>query len=495
MKGYNKPSNGHFALGRVFIDRTMIEEIYDTDKEKAMYVVQDTSGQIEKVGEYTHNDQSYHPFNDKTVREGIMQLPSNMGNKRDPHELLDQIRQEYLWRFLDLHTGYLQLLARYCMATWVYDRYSKLPFFKIIGPPGTGKSKFLQICAAISFRPIDLGVSTTPANVFRSIDTYLGSAFFDEANFEDTSNTSDIAKILIAGYEKKGTVKRCDGPNYTSNYYKVYGPKFLAGHSLYKDPGLNSRIITCRSYRSKRLDLDMNMDHAEEMAGSLRNDLLRFRFDQFHKIEPYQEVKGLEGFDARFREIINPLFLTVGETQVPPDLQSYLEELDHQRKILDQSNIEGLVVGEILNQVMNGNTEIRPVTVADKISQMEGFDISREKVGRMFLNLGLGERKQKTSGMFYKVDLQIAEELAHQYGFEYTPVSLNHPVDNATRQNSDMIQQECLAGTHELERGSVSASIDGKKVLAFDQSVDKQDHKLSRATEVFSPKMAPMKFQ
>jgi hypothetical protein len=420
-------SNEIFTLGKVFDDKTMIETVFDHDQEKARFVVKDKSGQISTVDDYLHFDLLYRPFNEKSIRERIMLLPSRLGAPQNPRELLIRTKC-ILYQFLDLEPGFLDLLARYCMLTWVFDRFPKIPYFQIIGSPGTGKSNLLQIFGKICYHPINMGASTTTASLFRLMDKYRGTGILDEANFQDTGNSSDLVKILNAGYDHNGVVPRCNSNTYEPELYNVFGPKIMAGHTLFSDPGLNSRFISTRSYRSKRKDLDSNMERAELLAGPLRNDLLRFRLDYFNNIDPYQEVEGTLHFDARFREIFNPLLLACGEKAIPLELKGYLQGLNHQRVLSYQSSDEGLVVHEITNQIKAGKSFIRPGEVARIITNRDGFEISAEKVGRIFLDLGMDDRKRTSGSMVYKIDPDRAEELAFQYGFDYKSEGKKSPI-------------------------------------------------------------------
>jgi hypothetical protein len=138
----------------------------------------------------------------------------------------------------------------------------------MIGPPGSGKTRVLDVLSRVAFAPYTSS-NATAAAIFRTLHARGGTLFLDEA--ERLKNTQDPAaaetlSILLAGYRRGGRASRLEPlPNgqFKTVEFDVFGPKAMACVAGLP-PALASRCIRLTMFRAprdsgrahKRLDAD-----------------------------------------------------------------------------------------------------------------------------------------------------------------------------------------------------------------------------------------------
>ena len=68
----------------------------------------------------------------------------------------------FIHRYLELPADFEEIASLYVLLTWVYEFAPSIPYLRVIGDWGTGKTRFLQVAGAVCFRPIFASGATTP---------------------------------------------------------------------------------------------------------------------------------------------------------------------------------------------------------------------------------------------------------------------------------------------------------------------------------------------
>ena len=140
---------------------------------------------------------------------------------------------------------------------------------------------------------------------------------FDEADFRFSDQTSDVIKILNNGSAKGFPVLRSvsqNGHSFTPQAFNVFGPKVIATRQVFQDNALESRCITeLSSPKRVRTDIPVTLpEDFDAQALSLRNKLLRYRFDHFYRLRKRQ-IQIDSTLDPRIQQIMQPM-LRVAES-------------------------------------------------------------------------------------------------------------------------------------------------------------------------------------
>ena len=347
----------------------LAEECYDLAENTVYYVVFNPQNEeFSKAPEIKDGNTIYRPIESDEIENGLVLLPSQPENYGSDQQLFNDIIN-----FLDAwHEAPTRrdrkLDALYAMLTWIFDCLPRVPYRRMLGALGRGKSAWLEALGSICYRGIILSGCDTDKAIVRRLHKWRGTALIDEADFNDSSLYAFLVKVLNLGYDaKRAFYTRCDDedPDRTLSYY-VYGPKILANRSRYKDAALESRCITTIARENRKPMPLFRMEKFAAQALELRNKLLMWRFDHYHEMkakaailetEQISKELNLMHVSSRIKEVVAPIYL-VSEALSREEIINLAYELDQQLltdpefelelqfnrallKILDQAEADG----------------------------------------------------------------------------------------------------------------------------------------------------------
>ena len=172
------------------------------------------------------------------------------------------------------------------LMTWGYDVFNELPYLRVRGQYGSGKSRFLLTVGSLCFKPIFASGASTVSPIFRLIDQIGGTLVVDEADFWASDERAEITKILNNGNARGFPVLRSEvtpSKEFNPRAFNIFGPKLVATRHPFEDEALESRCLTeVLGGRPLRRDIPISLPRCfEEEAEALRNKLLMYRFRRF----------------------------------------------------------------------------------------------------------------------------------------------------------------------------------------------------------------------
>lgn len=255
---------------------------------------------------------------------GASLWPSKASTYTSDAQLLTDMRA-FIHRWADLPEHFEQVAALYTMFTWVYDDFMECPYLRIIADLGSGKSRLgIDVLGSIVYKPIrTIAVSSMPS-LFRTIHSLRGTLVLDEADLgEHSDKTADMVQLLNSGYKANVPVMRTKmiGNNYEVESFNLFGPKIIMSREHMKDHALESRCLPIRMTETRRDDLPLLIDKTlEDQALILRNQLLRFRFNNFRKDNKPDEHFLTLNISSRLKQ----LFLLLSTVSDDPDIRTML---------------------------------------------------------------------------------------------------------------------------------------------------------------------------
>jgi hypothetical protein len=299
-------------------------------------------------------------------------------------------------------------VSHYVLLTWVYDRFNELPYLRLRGDFGSGKTRFLLVVGSICNKPIFASGASTVSPIFHMLDAFAGTLLIDEADFRFTDEKAQIVKILNNGNARGFPVLRTESKNgheFSPRAFNVFGPKLVAMRGQFEDPALESRFVTERSDRRQlRADIPINLPAVQrEEALALRNQLLMFRFrNQGGHYDP--EFATSTPLEPRLRQIFGPLAAMIDDAETRSDLRRFAGASNAALLNERSATLEADVLA-VLRSLASINTG-RPLPlrdVAHLFSQAfgtdHGFAVSSRWVGDI-LRKRLGIATQKSHGVF-----------------------------------------------------------------------------------------------
>src|SRR5262249_10807695 len=172
-----------------------------------------------------------------------------LASKPKPYNCQEQLVKDliaFIHRYADLDPLWEKLIAHYVLMTWVYDRFTAVPYLRFLGEPQTGKTRALQVAGSLSYKAIFAGGATSSSPMFRLMDVYRGTLVIDEADYKSSDLWSEIIKILNCGYMRGLPILRSekDGDSYEPKAFDPFGPKILSTRKRFQDEALETRCIT-----------------------------------------------------------------------------------------------------------------------------------------------------------------------------------------------------------------------------------------------------------
>lgn len=285
-----------YTISHIFADGAVADMVYSKLTEEAGFAVSKEGGvslqeelMVGKDGNLTLNETEAMPGRGmvpskearRLAEERLVCLPSGIEEYGTSRDLFDEVRA-FIEKYVVLEDSrFYDVTAGYVLMTWVFDRFSVVPYLRVVGDLGTGKSRFLEVVGKLCNRAIMASGSMSMPAVYRSINAIEGTLVFDEADFKSSDMTSDLAKILNGGHKKDTPVVKMETVNEQLRLavFRVFGPKLFGSRHGFEDDALNSRCIIQRFF--PLADLKGTPIHLpqtfEAEAQTLRNKLLMFR--------------------------------------------------------------------------------------------------------------------------------------------------------------------------------------------------------------------------
>ncbi|MDE1965993.1 MAG: hypothetical protein KGI41_01995 [Patescibacteria group bacterium] len=271
---------------------TIIELVYDREQRRTGLVVSRFGGLWNIEQEVTVGTGEilvpYSARNNLISNECVL-LPSKPGDFGDKGDLLRDI-ESFLHRYVDLSPLFEKLAAHYVLMTWVYDAFNEVPYLRLRGDYGTGKTRGLIAIGSLCYKPFFAAGASSTSAIFRTLDAFGGTLLFDEADFRFSDATAELVKILNNGNVRGLPVLRTvlnRHKEFNPQAFKVFGPKIVAMRGSYDDKALESRFLTEETGgRLLRHDIPIHLPESlKTEALELRDRLLHFRLCKFFDIK------------------------------------------------------------------------------------------------------------------------------------------------------------------------------------------------------------------
>jgi hypothetical protein len=310
------------------------------------------------------------PATNNLIRHGAVLLPEKPEPYGSTAELIEAIR-EYLFRYVDLSERFQRIASYYVLLTWVYDAFNEVPYLRLRGDFGSGKTRALVVIGSICYKAFFASGASTVSPIFHILDTFRGTLIFDEADFRFSDEKSELVKIFNNGNAKgfpvlrtAVTVKR----EFDPRAFNVFGPKIVAMRRSFEDQALESRFLTEEmGQRGLRDDIPINLPDAQkEEARVLRNRLLMYRFQSLERIRVDESLVD-RSLSPRLNQILVPLLSIIDDEllqeEVRDSVKSFDQDLYAERSASAEAGVLE-ILAEILSEPGRASIPVSEVTAA-----------------------------------------------------------------------------------------------------------------------------------
>jgi hypothetical protein len=370
----------------------------------------------------------YSPQNN-LLRNGVVLLPSEPEEYSSEEALLAEI-QAFIHRYVDVSPVFERLASYYVLLTWVYDTFDVLPYLRLRGDPGSGKTRFLLTVGALCCKPMFASGASTVSPLFRILDAFRGTLVIDEADFRLSDERSEIIKILNNGHARGFPVLRSEVTpkgEFNPRAYAVFGPKLIATRRRFEDRALESRCLTedmGQAPLRPGVPITLAGSHREE-ALHLRNKLLLFRFRNLRTRQP-TEVLAEQGLEPRLNQIFVPLLTLIEDEAARAEIRDlarrYQSDLVAERGMDTEAQLLEVIRDAVAS--MDGPLSVKEI--ARWFSDRHGDDYQRPVTAKWIgtvIRTRLGLKSHKRHGVFIisPEELPKLARLYDKYGIDRDP--------------------------------------------------------------------------
>ena len=339
-------------------DSTIVEMAFQPEQGRTFYV-------IYIAGRWTRQDAidlsssaRLVPFspNNNLIKNDVVLLPSEPQIYETEERLVTDIR-DFIHRYVDLGASFEQVATYYVLLTWLYDAFNELPYLRLRGDYGSGKTRALLTLGSICYKGFFASGASTVSPIFHTLDAFRGTLIFDEADFRFSDEKAEIVKILNNGNVRGLPVLRTmmnRQREFNPQAFHVFGPKIVATRGSYEDKGLESRFLTEEmGTRQLRTDIPINLPKSfKDEARVLRNKLLLYRFHRRFEVK-LDETLADPKLEPRLNQILLPLLSVVSDEHLRSELRSMALEAQLSL-VADRGLLVEAQVLEILGELVAG---------------------------------------------------------------------------------------------------------------------------------------------
>lgn len=265
------------------------------------------------------------PATNNLIKHRAVLLPSDAASYESVPELAARI-SGYLYKYVDLSHSFRKIATCYVLLTWVYDAFNELPYLRLRGDFGSGKTRALSVIGSVCYRPFFASGASTVSPIFHTLDFFGGTLVLDEGDFRFSDEKSELVKIFNNGNVKGFPVLRTAitvQKEFDPRAFNVFGPKLIAMRRSFDDQALESRFLTEEmGQRQLRSDIPINLP--EEQAAealALRNQLLMYRFETLDAVKLRKE-RGNRSHSPRLNQILIPLLSVIDDPKLHEEIWS-----------------------------------------------------------------------------------------------------------------------------------------------------------------------------
>jgi len=378
-----KKQFGRPTVSAILADGSLVEMVYRPEENRTLFCIS-KDGELRYEMDILNNGRRlvpYSPRNNLLLNE-VALFPSELAEYESEQELVEGIRA-FIRQYVDVSPLFEQIACYYILFTWVYDAFNELPYLRLRGDTGSGKTRFLLTVGSLCYKPIFASGASTVSPLFRILDAFRGTLIVDEGDFRFSDEKAEIVKILNNGNARGFPVLRSEsirGREFSPRAYAVFGPKLVATRGYFQDRALESRCLTEEmGGRKLRQEIPLNLtSNYKREARDLRNKLLMFRFRNFGKcqVDPALVDRSIE---PRLAQIFVPLLSVIEDSSARKALRELAREY-HRDMVSDRGMDMEAQVLEIIRELQDSpyGVPLSIKEITERFVQLHGEDFQRK---------------------------------------------------------------------------------------------------------------------
>jgi hypothetical protein len=386
----------------------LVEMVYDPADRETQFVV--GSGEEWRYEEsiFASPAERLVPYSatNNLVKHNVVLFPSEPAEYGDESSLVARIR-DFVRKYVEVDEDFELITTYYILFTWVYDAFHEVPYVRVRGGYGSGKTRFLMTVGSLCRFPLFASAASTVSPIFRLLDSFRGTLILDEGDFRFSDEKAEIVKILNNGNARGFPVLRTEVSSkkeFDPRAYHVFGPKLIATRGFFQDRALESRCVTEDMRGGQiRSEIPLNLDERfHEEAREIRNQLLLWRLRHF-KDARGETRAGARDLEPRLQQIFGPLVSVISDGSARTTAIAYISKLNEDLVEERSEAAEAQVLQVIRDLVAKPDARLAIQDITREFIRRYGDEYERRITPRWVGSLvrrRLGLKPSRTTGIF-----------------------------------------------------------------------------------------------
>jgi hypothetical protein len=361
-----------FLAEEIFDGTTPRFQVYHFEKGEF-----ETANQLPS-GEKDDNGQEIFitPVDNDQLRKGLVVLPSGI-TETTFSEVIDEVFDFLIKgsRFDSCgHEDEVKLNGLFAVGSWFLDKMKpKLPvkiagigvfapILAIRGPSGSGKNRLANLLRLISYKPyFDMSKTKIPS-LYRPLDVWKGTLVMDEADFDKTTETSDVIHYLNCRAQGTPISRQNPESPKTGQAFDDFGITILTQRRPFDDNATEGRTIPFFCEKTDEKMPTVEIDDTIKKGLALQNKLLYLRLRYWDEFEIDKAAWIEDISDYRLNSALLPL-LAIGkfEPRVLEIITNVVKKLEEKRKRLKANSPDGMIVNYIWEKIEIKLTDVHSI--------------------------------------------------------------------------------------------------------------------------------------
>jgi len=391
------------TISRALPDGSLVELVYDADAATTALAVSPQEGEPFLIDGFAANGDNLIPYTatNNLLTSGCVLLPSAIGESAAKTQLLADLKA-FIHRYVSFSPLFEEIAAHYVLLSWVYDAFNEVPYLRLAGDYGSGKSRGLLVLGSLAYKGFFASGASTVSPIFHVLHEFGGTLVLDEADLRFSDATADLVKILNNGTMKGLPVLRTMTNRHRElnpQAFRVFGPKIVAMRERFQDEALESRFLTENMNEcAMRADIPIHLtNEMKAEAGELRNRLLAWRFAARHQVAINSE-RAVAGLSPRGNQMALPLLSLVDDAELRRAIATRLATVEA-RAVATRATLPHVAMVRVLDQLFQHRPYVPVAAAADAFNADAGVTLPIKSVGQI-IRRDLGLATTKTRGVY-----------------------------------------------------------------------------------------------
>jgi len=392
------------TISRILADGTLIELVFDSAAGTTALAVCLPTGTPSLVDWFTMPDgECLVPYgaSNNLLTSGCVLLPSALRDPGSKAALLADLKA-FIHRYVGLSNIFEDIAAHYVLLSWVYDAFNEVPYLRLAGEYGSGKTRALLVLGSLVHKGFFASGASTVSPIFHVLHAFGGTLVLDEADLRFSDATADLVKILNNGTMKGLPVLRTMTNRHRElnpQAFRVFGPKIVAMRRSFRDEALESRFLTehmdgC----AMRPDIPVHLpDAMKREAQELRNRLLVWRFAARHEVR-IDPARAIEALSPRGNQMALPLLSLVDEPGLRHAIGARLAAAEA-RAAARRASLPHVAMAGVLDRLFRQSPYVPVSAAAEAFNTEADVALSAKSAGHI-IRRELGLATTKTRGVY-----------------------------------------------------------------------------------------------